>query len=328
TMTGAQLIKKVRSRSRTDEDFFDDSEVQELLNEGLDEFAKDVHGLRKETFLALSPLFDTALTFAIRLTVTGGTNALAATDIVITDTARTNATGTTVAADLQVAIRLLAPTTLTVTWSTTAWKFTIDAIDSTSITIEEPESILYSDANPLLFNTTGTQTITTWVGNIPQDAALEIAMPTDFLELLSAPEWDGTPLAPAPWYLFTDPQASGTPTIYHIYQKRLRIVPVPTSQKMLRLWYRYRPAHFDGELSAECDTIDEEYQMSIVYYAAGQLCDENDEAEKAQKLQVQYFRMVRKFNNARANQNPKYRQHSKYWPYGQGRTGRPFRVIT
>ena len=98
-MTLGALIKKVRSRSRTDEDFFDDSEVQELLNEGLDEFAKDIHGLRKETFLALSQLFDTATTFAIRLTVTGGTNALAAVDIVITDTARSNVSGATVADD-------------------------------------------------------------------------------------------------------------------------------------------------------------------------------------------------------------------------------------
>lgn len=438
-MTLDALITKVRSRSRAAADFYANSEVQDLINEGLDEFSKDVHGLKKETFLALSPLFDTATHFAIRLTVTGGTNALAATDIVITAAAASNITGTAVATALQVAIRAAGPTTLTVAWSTTTWLFTIDAIDSTSITVEGPSSILYADATPLLFNKSGEQTGTTWAGVIPRDVNLEIALPSDFLELLEPPEWDGSPLAPSTWDLFTDPQSSGTPNIYHVYQKRLRISPVPTSQKMLRLWYRYRPAQFDAttvayqecgltgkaggtatglatttayyfkltigtgveteytittaadatyaaviilmnaeisgatfaisggdlrctsdnvggdgyielaagstgtdlfatltdftafetaesELLEECDAIEEEYQMALVYYASGQLCDVNDEQEKANKYQGQYLRVVSNFINATANQNPKYRQHergvrNRYF-------GRPFRVIT
>lgn len=434
-MTLGTLVSRVRRRSRTSSDFYTNSEVQELLEEGLDQFAIDVHGLRKETFLALSPLFDTATHFAIRLTIVGGANVLAATDVVITDTARTNATGTTVAADLQTAIRAAGAATATVSWSTTAWKFTIDALDSTSITIEAPDSILYADATALLFNTSGEQEDTSWTGDIPQDVNLEIAMPDDFLELLEPPEWDGSPLEPATWDIFTDPQAFGTPTCYHIYQKRLRLYPVPTSQKMLRLWYRYRPAHWasttvayqecgltgkaggtatglsttttyyfkatinnedeaefsittaadvtfaaiiallnaeitgatfalsggdlrctsdylgaDGyvrlaagttgtdlfatltgfsaledpvsELVEECDALDDEYQMALVYYAAGQLCDLNDEADKADKLQAQYFLKVAKYKNARANQNPKYRQHPR------GAVRRPFRVVT
>lgn len=433
-MTLATLIDRVRSRSRTSVDFYANSEIQDLIDEGLDEFAKDVHGLRKETFLALSPLFDTATHFAIRLTIAGGANALVATDVVITATAATNATGTVVAAALQTAIRAAGAATATVAWSTTEWKFTIDAIDSDSITIEAPSSILYADATQLLFNTTGEQTGTTWEGDIPEDVNLEIALPDDFLELLEPPEWDGSPLVSATWDLFTSPQAFGTPTHYYVYQKRLRIAPVPTSQKMLRLWYRYKPAHFtsttvayqecgltgktgitetglagattyyfkatinnddevefsiltaadmtyaavilllnaeidgatfslsggdlrctsdslgaDGyvslaagttgtdlfatltdftafedlvsELVEECDGIDEEYQMALVYYAAGQLCDSNDEADKASKLQAQYFRMVQNFKNARANQNPKYRQEPR------GAVRRPFRVV-
>ena len=83
-MTLGAMIDKVRNRSRADTDFFPNSDVQDLINEGLDEFAKDVHGLKKETFLALSPTFSTATHFAIRLTITGGSNALAAGDIAIT----------------------------------------------------------------------------------------------------------------------------------------------------------------------------------------------------------------------------------------------------
>ena len=433
-MTLGKLIGKVRSRARTSVDFYANSEIQELIEEGLDEFAKDVHGLRKETFLTLSPLFDTDPYFAIRVTVTGGANALVATDVPITAAAASNLSGTAVAVLLQTAIRAAGPATLTVAWSTTEWKFTIDAIDSTSITIEAPSSILYVDATDLLFNTTGEQTGTTWEGNIPQDVNLEIALPDDFLKLVEPPEWDGSPLLPATWDLFTDPQSSGTPQYYYVYQKRLRIVPVPTSQKMLRLWYRYKPAHFvsttvayqecgltgkagatatglsttttyyfratinnedeaefsittaadvtyaaviallnaevsgavfalsggdlrctsdylgaDGyvsmaygvtgtdlfatltgftaledpvsELVEECDAIDEEYQMALVYYAAGQLCDSNDEEDKASKLQAQYFRMVSNFTKAQANQNPKYRQQ----PSGVVR--KPFRVV-
>ena len=176
-----------------------------------------------------------------------------------------------------------------------------------------------------MFNLNDTQTGTTWTGAIPEDVNLEIALPSDFLELLEAPEWDGIPLVPATWDLFTAPQSTGTPSVYHVHQKRLRIAPVPTSQKMLRTWYRYRPTQFTLELTAECDALDEEYQMALVYYAAGQLCDQNDEDKKAYKLQGQYYRMVKKFKNARANQNPKYRQHVKYAP---GVFRRPFRVIT
>lgn len=431
-MTLGALIAKVRSRSRVDAAFFANSEVQELLDEGLDEFAKDVHGLRKETFLALSPLFDTATHFAIRLTITGGTSDLTATDIAITATARTNATGTVVAADLQTAIQIVRPY-VTVAWDPVAWRFYIDALDPDSITIEAPTSIHYADATSLLFNTTGTQNVQVWYGTIPEDVNLEIALPDDFLELLERPEWNGTPLVPATWDLFVSPQAPGPPNCYHVYQKRLRIQPVPTSQGMLRCWYRYLPAHFtsttvayqecgltgktaggatglsttttyyfkitiDNEVEVECsittaadvtyaaviilmnaeitgatfalsggdlrctsdnigadgyislaagttstdlfatltdfsafetavsdlleetDAIDGEYQMALVYYVAGQLCDANDEDEKALKFQAQYWRMIRKFRNARANQNPKYRQH----PHGA--TRRPFTV--
>lgn len=236
----AEIIKKVRRRSRTDDDFVTDGEVLDAIDEAIKRFSKDVNGLTKEAFLTLSPRFWTSTEMAIRLTIVGGTNALAATDIVITATDRTGVTGATVAADLQTAIRAAGAATATVAFSTTTWKFTIDGIDSTTITIAAPSAIIYADATDMLFGKTGAETATSWVGNIPPDCNVETDLPSDFLTPVSV-EWDQEPLEPATYDLFHSPQVSGEPEIYHILNKKIRVYPVPTSQKMFFITYRYLP---------------------------------------------------------------------------------------
>lgn len=237
-------IAKARRLARATTSGISDRDAVDWVNSAQKKFAKDVHGLTKEEYLSLAPRFDIQTNFAIRLTITGGTNALAATDVVICAASSLDQTGTQVAAALQVAILALAPTTLTVTWDLSAWKFTIDAIDSTSITLAAPSNITYINALSLLGLTAEETVSTEVIGDIPENCNLDISLPNDFLSIISNPEWDGEPLYPAPWSEFISPLSTGTPTHYSIMGKRLRLNPMPLSQKMLHIWYKYIPEDF------------------------------------------------------------------------------------
>jgi hypothetical protein len=240
-MTLTELILRARARSRTSSDFVSDADFQDRIEEAINAFGLDTKAFIKHTYLDISPLFWTSTDLAISLTITGGTNALAATDIAITSLARSRATGTQVASDLQTAIQAAGASTATVTWSTTEWKFTIDASDATSITVDSPDSILYVDATDTLFGTTGTQSDTSWESEIPTDCTIEADLPDDFLRIKDV-EWDGCPLYLSTFNLFTSPQLSGTPSEYCVYNRRIRISPAPASQKRFSLWYYYSPA--------------------------------------------------------------------------------------
>ena len=245
-MTLIDAISRVRRYTRTDSTGKTDAEITDSLNEGMWQFSQDVHGLTKEGYLTLAPLFDTETNFAIRLTITGGTDAMAATDVALTGTARENASGTTVAADLQATIRTACGTANpTVTWSTTTWKFTLTtSANTTSVTIGSPSGITYINACSLLGFNEDTTTGYTVSDNIPDDCTVETALPSDYLQLVPPVEWDSNPLTLAPFDLFASPQASGTPTYYAVRNKRIRISPTPSSQKLFHIWYKYLPTEF------------------------------------------------------------------------------------
>lgn len=239
-MTLSKMIKRVRSRSRTDDDFVEDSEVQDAIDEAIKKFSKDVNGLTKDAFLTLAPRFWTSTEMAIKLTILDGTNILAETEVVVTGTDREGVSGATVASDLQATIRTAGAASATVTFSTTTWKFTIDSLDSSSITVAAPTSIIYADATELLFGLSGEQVSSTWVSAIAQDANMEVALPADYLTELSV-EWDRDPLYKSTIDLFMSPETVGRPEIYYIRNKLMRISPVPTSQKLFFIRYRYLP---------------------------------------------------------------------------------------
>jgi hypothetical protein len=252
-MTLAAAIEKVRRLSRTNSSGGSNTLIMDRINEAMKEFAKAVFGLTKEGYIAITPLFDLQTTFAIRLTIDGGYNELAATDIVICATAANDQTGSQVATALQVAIRAAVvagghggagPLGLTVSWSTTAWTFTIDAQDSTSITVDNPTTIIYTSALELLGLGAETSTGTSVTGSIPTECTIESALPTDFLELKTPPEWDGDQLAPGRFEDFLSPGTCGTPTRYYIRNKNIMLYPPPHEQKILHLYYKYLPTSF------------------------------------------------------------------------------------
>lgn len=245
-MTLATAITRTRKKAR--ENTESNLGIVEWINEGQKEFAKEVHGLIKEDYLTLEPRFDIQTHFAINLTIVGGTNALASTDIPICAADATDQTGTDVATALQVAIRAAGAATAAVYFGIVGshiWQFQIDAIDSTSITLAPPSDIIYADALELLGFVAGTTTDTEVYGSIPTDCNLEVDLPTDFLSIVSDPEWNGDPLRQAPFYNFISPETSGTPTWYYIRDnKTIRLYPPPINQGMLHIFYQYIPEDF------------------------------------------------------------------------------------
>jgi hypothetical protein len=244
-MTLAHAISRVRRHSRTDSTGKSDAEIVDAINEAQKAWGKDVYDMVKEGYLTVAPMFDTATNFAIRLTITGGTDALAAGDIAITGTARTDVTGTQVATDLQTTIQAAGATNTTVAWSTTTWKFTITApADTTSVTLAAPSGITYINALPLLGLDADTTVGYVITDSIPTDCTVETDLPSDFIRILSPVEWNDRPLAEGHWSMFASPQHSGKPSLYAIRDKKIRLYPYPTSQEKFHIWYTYLPTTF------------------------------------------------------------------------------------
>lgn len=242
-MTLTNAINRVRRLSRTTSAGKTDAEVVDTINDGMEEFAKAVHGIATELYVDIEPFFDTATNFAIRLTVTGGTDATAAVDVPITATARSNVAGTQVATDLQTAIQAAGAATTTVAWSTTTWKFTITTpADTTSVTIAAPSAIIYVDACDLL-GFSGTDIGYDWTGSLPDYCLVETALPTGFLSIIPPVEWDENQLRSIPWSATASPY-TGTPTHYSIKDKKIRLYPAPRRQEMFHLWYKAIPTKF------------------------------------------------------------------------------------
>ena len=240
-MTVEKSIELARRFSRTTTSAITDVQTLDLLNEALDAFGKDAWGLIKEAYIYIEPRFNLSTTMAFKLTITGGTNALVATDIAVTDVSTNGMTGAQVATELQAQIRAAGPTTLTVTWSTSLWKFTISAIDSTAIAIADPEPIYASAlANLGYGEDSGT---TSLVSGVPEDCTVEADLPDDFLLLTTNPEWDKNEVCPAPVKWFESPQTSGTPQFFYIEKRKIRLTPPPIEQKLFHIRYRYTPAH-------------------------------------------------------------------------------------
>ena len=248
-MTLAQAITKVRRLSRTQASSHDDATIMERINDAMKEFGRAAFGLTKEGYITITPLFDIQTNCSIRLTIVGGANEIAATDIAICATDAVDQTGTQVATALQTAIQAAITAaggtpSLTVVWSTTAWTFTIDAIDSTSITFAVPSGLTYHSALELLGLGAETTTGTSVTGSIPTDCTVESALPTDFLQLVGKPEWDGDPLVQGLFQEFHSPESTGDPLRYYVRNKNIMLSPAPHIQKKFHLYYRYLPTSF------------------------------------------------------------------------------------
>lgn len=309
-MTIAQQILYVKRKSRTSSNAltqtYADDVVRNYLNDGAREFSKNAHGVPKEAYLTIAPSFSTRTNWAIRLTITGGANALAATDIAVTATDRDDVAGSTIASDLETAIQAAGAATATVAWSDTDWTFTIDAGDSTSITVAQPSGKTYVDATENLFGTAGEKSGTTWESGFPMDCTLETDLPSDFMEMVDV-YWGPYLLTSAPIHSMIEPRRSGTPAHYYIEDKLIRLAPVPTSQDKFHIYYMGYTT--DVTLTGSSDTatcsLPMDYHMAPVYYAAAQVLEDNFEYDEANRMRALFQDQVSDYSLKKANQNSK-----------------------
>lgn len=303
-MTLANATLRVRKIARASTLSHTDAEVMNAINEGLRQFSVDTNGNLKETYLALAPRFDSATNWALTMAGAGAT-----ASFTITGTARTDATGGTIASDLQVAIQAAttAWATSTVSWSATTWKFTINVDTATSVVLSAPTRVDYVDALDTILGGGNTQTGSSWVSTLPIDSTIETDLPTDFMSANHV-EWDGRPLSPTTIESVVSPSYMGRPTNYHVINRRMRLYPAPSTQELFHVWYEAKHTEFVSATQTTTDIpLNPPYDDAVVFYAASSVAEELDEIDKANLNRAKYRDRVQSFNVNTANQNPKKR---------------------
>ena len=241
-MTSKEILSQARRYSRIDDGAAADAQVYKLINDGVKQFASEVGGFPKEEYLSLTPLFDTRTNMAMRITIAGAGDTLAATDVVITSVNRMNTNGDQVASDLQSAVNTATGGTgCTVTWvgdlgDADGYYFTFAVTSATSITFAAPSGEVYVNACSLL-GLSGTTAAATVTGDFPEDCTLEANLPTDFLKIERV-YWDSYELSPATRGHFLNPNSTGNPSVYHVRGNTIRVFPVPSVSKLFRIEYR------------------------------------------------------------------------------------------
>jgi len=231
---------QARRYSRVSSTGASNTQVDNLIQESIDEFATDVDGFPTEEYLSIAARFDTKTNYAVRITIAGGSNPMVATDVLITGTARANTTGTIVASDFQTTLQAAVGASPTVTWSN--FYFTVDTLDATSITYEAPTTTTYVDARELL-GLTGTPTLSDFShdGNFPEDCTMEATIPSDAFKVERV-EWDQLKLYELPPRYFMSPEASGDPIYYRVRGREIRLYPSPSRQELFHMEYKGAPA--------------------------------------------------------------------------------------
>ena len=295
-MTLTNVRDRARRLSRTDSTFASNAEVDSWINQGKDEMSQMVGGFRKEEYLTLAARFDTEQNFAVRVTITGGTeNDMSATDVAITAHQRVDTTGTQVASDFQAALQdLPAITTATVVYSTTTYKFTVDGKDATDIKFEAPSGSNYVDATSLL-GLSGSSGASTFVSGIPQDCFVETDLASTW-EQIDRAEWDQYVLIRGNWDSAMSVEQQGDPAFFAVSDNmRIRVWPSPNSQKLFHVAGRGTPADITSGISF----LPAQYHNALAYYAASQIASENHEFQISDRLFLSFLSIVKRYKAAR-----------------------------
>ena len=302
----SQLVTRARRMARVTDSTHDNQDVTDLINEGQREFAKEAFGLWAEDYLTLKPWFDGRTNMAIGVRTDWGSASFA-----ITATNFTDASGTTVAGYLTTAIQSATSdaasfATSSIYWDASNWYFVIETASATRIEVFAPTYTQWIDYTDALFGKSGTQTASTWVGGQPEDALIEASLPSGYLSMEHV-EWDKNPVYPAPFDVFISPeQTSSNPYYWGVKNKKIRLYPEPTEQKLLHIWYREMPTEF-GEYSTSMSAssyMDLEYEMAPIHYAAAKMAEDNMEYGVSDRQFALYTRLHRQYNRQYNNQNP------------------------
>lgn len=307
-MTIAEARSRARRYARIDTSWtsgdgtIDNEHVNELIQDAVRQFTNDVGGFPEQAYAQIDERFDTQTYFAIRVTITGGTNALAATDVAITGTARTETTGAIVAADFQTTLRAAIGVGANATVTYADFSFTVDTVNGTAIEFAAPTTAGYADAREMLgLSGTITEAEADHTGSFPQGCTMRYTIPTDAMHIEHI-EWDDYALAPLPREYAMNTRSQGEPAYYHVRGRTLYFVPSPNQQGICRVWYRGQPADIDFDEDIDLPTeIPESYHKAIAYHVAAQLLLEQMDNKYAGDMHAQYARLVRQFRVARGS---------------------------
>lgn len=295
-MTGTEILALARIMARVSTTGVSDADGLILINSALRRISQETGGVWFEAYPELTAYFDLDTHFYFNITITGGANALVATDVAVTNSEAMDQTGAQTATKLQSQIR--ATTTLpslTVVWDTDEHHFVIDSIDGDDITIGPPvgkdDQVDYTEE---IFGKTDTQTKAgdaTWTGVTPIEALLEVPLPADSAKL-NIVEWDGRPLINQPWSRALSPGFGGSPTFWAMRpdSERMRIWPVPQSQSKL-----YVSGNKElTELGAASQTpeIDSETHDLIMWRVAAMLCKAIQKDARALEIMATEYRLA------------------------------------
>lgn len=288
--------------------------TRKYINLGVAEFCKIVNGIPTERYLTLQPKFDVPYYAGFKAYISGGGNEFGSANIFYDPSAHLAYTATSYIDMGPASCASLWTTMLnekgvascSVVWSSSSMEFyLLDNLGSANyIGIEEPSGPIYTNWEPYIFNAAGTQSGSYFYGNFPEDSTVEIDLPTDFYSVEYV-EWDGNELKQAPFNIFINPISTGTPRWYAIKNNKIRINPVPSSQKSLLIRYKEKPDDLETDSSddiKECP-LPTRVHMAPVYYAAYMIAEEKHEDDLARKNYLKFVDECRRYIQFRANQN-------------------------
>jgi hypothetical protein len=302
TITLDDMITRARRMARVTDTSHSDAVIMDLINEGVREFAKDVHGLWAEDYLSILPKFDSRTNYAVKIQWQSAVASASAT-IALTGTDRTDATGGTVAADFETLVQA-SWGSATVGWSTTAWKFSINIPAATTITVTTPDTtnLTYVDGTDLIGGG-GTTAASIWVSTVPEGCTAETELPSDFVSIEHV-EWDEIKLTQASFDMFMSPASLGRPRNYQVKGNRIRLYPAPSRQEKFHVVYKASPTEYT-DAATQGSTVcpmPKNYALAPVYYAAATIGEENFEDAVAGRSQGRYASHVRNYIMEYANQ--------------------------
>ena len=309
-MTLSQQATYAERFARTDSAALTSSSTSDItkgyINDGVRMFCTRTGGIPKEDYLTVAPLFDVRSNFAVRITITSGANAVAATDFVISTASHTDLSAASMAAYLNTQISNTLGVSCTMSWNTASWVFSFrdNASAATYIEFAAPSNPSYVNYMNFLFNKTGTQSGVYYEGILPMDCTAEIALPTDFISMEFL-QWDQYKLEPAPYDLFLTNGSPGTPRWYSIKNRRLRLAPYPMEQEMLYIRYKHMPADLTAgtDDSTNCP-LPTEYHLAPVHYAAAMIGLQNEDDEIYKKHFGLFLDMLMQYKINEANTTP------------------------
>ena len=303
-MTKTEIIAESRRRSRIGTSGASDATVILLIDDAFRQFSRDVHGIESRDYLNLTGYFTPRTVQAFHLAIVGSTENDIDSDIQIGTSTESFVSGTDMATNLQTAIRAAigGSADLTVTW--TNFYFTVDGIDSTSIAITAPTSTTdYFNAVSQLFggNQSGTDSLTC---DFPEGCTVNVDLPGEAVSVHRV-MFDDVELIPYnDAELYLDPQATGDPINYRIYERKMQVYPIPTALKKFFIEYKKIIDVSDDAVGDELSSIPDEFQTKgICNYVAYLLLDGAFEENRAALRYQQYEDAVTKYQIWVLNQN-------------------------